>query len=38
VKARLIKLFYPAIVAIAMIGWSWVIFQGLAWAFDIRPF
>jgi hypothetical protein len=35
VEARIFKLFYLAVVAIAMAGWSWVIFQGLAWALDI---
>jgi hypothetical protein len=35
VKARIFKVFYLTVVAIAMVGWSWVIFQGLAWALAI---
>jgi hypothetical protein len=34
VKSHIFKLFYLAVVAIAMVGWSWVIFQGLAWALE----
>jgi hypothetical protein len=34
-KTGIFKLFYLAVIAIAMIGWSWVVFQGLAWALDI---
>jgi hypothetical protein len=33
VKSRTFKFFYLAVIAIAMTGWSWIIFQGLAWAF-----
>jgi hypothetical protein len=35
VKARIFGFFYLAVVAIATVGWSWVIFQGLAWALAI---
>jgi hypothetical protein len=35
VKARIFKLLYLAVATIAMVGWSWVIFQGLAWALDL---
>lgn len=35
VNARIFRLIYLAVIAVAMIGWSWIIFQGLAWALDI---
>jgi len=35
VTSRIFKLFYLILIAVAMVAWSWMIFQGLAWALDI---
>jgi hypothetical protein len=34
-RARISKLIYLALIVTAMLGWSWALFQGLAWAMDI---
>jgi hypothetical protein len=30
-----VKLVYLTAIAVAMIGWSWMLFEGLAWAIYI---
>jgi hypothetical protein len=35
VRSRAFKLAYLTAIAVAMIGWSWMLVVGLAWALDI---
>jgi hypothetical protein len=35
VDSRVFKLLYLTAIAAAMIGWSWMLVKGLAWALDI---
>jgi hypothetical protein len=34
-RPRIYKLVYLTLVAVAMLAWSWALFQGIAWAIDI---
>jgi hypothetical protein len=34
-RSRIFRLVYLTAVAVAMIGWSWMLIEGLAWALDI---
>jgi hypothetical protein len=36
VRARFLKLLYLAAIAVAMIGWLWLLVKGLAWALGIQ--
>jgi hypothetical protein len=35
VRSRVFNLAYLTAVAIAMIGWSWILIEGLNWVLDI---
>jgi hypothetical protein len=34
-RPRIYRVIYLALIATAMLGWSWALLQGLAWAIDI---
>jgi len=34
-RSRILRLVYLTAIAVAMIGWSWMLIEGLAWALDI---
>jgi hypothetical protein len=34
-RSRIFRLVYLTAVAVAMIGWSWMLIEGLAWALHI---
>jgi hypothetical protein len=34
-RSRIYRLIFLALVATSMLGWSWALLQGLAWAIDI---
>jgi hypothetical protein len=33
-RSRIFRLVYLTAIAVAMIGWSWMLIEGLAWALD----
>jgi hypothetical protein len=35
VRTRIFRLVYLTAIAVAMIGWSWMLIESLAWALDI---
>jgi hypothetical protein len=35
VRSRIARLAYLSALAVAMIGWSWLLLHGIAWAFDL---
>jgi hypothetical protein len=34
-RSRIFRLVYLTAIAVAMIGWSWMLIEGLAWALGI---
>jgi hypothetical protein len=35
VRSRAFKIFYLTAITVAMIGWSWMLIESLAWAINI---
>ncbi len=33
-RARLFRVFYLTAIAVAMMGWLWMLVEGVVWAFD----
>jgi hypothetical protein len=33
-RARVFRLLYLTAIAVAMIGWLWMLFEGISWAID----
>jgi hypothetical protein len=34
VRIHVLRLLYLTAIAVAMIGWLWMLFEGIVWAFD----